>query len=287
MGEPPHPASVTLATFNIHMGVDGWGRPFDLVGACRSLGADVLILQESWVPDDGRAGSSRRIAAELGYTVVAEAGMAHIRLLRPRVTTSTRWGPPVSPLRRTFDVDGVDGVDGEDGNDGVDREDGVRAGGGGAGGRGVPGRWALALLSRVPVTDVRVLPLGKLRRDRAHRFIVGCTVGVAGGTIEVFGTHMSHITHGSHAQFRRLGGLLPPTGRAAVLAGDMNLWGPPVRAYLPGWRRAVTARTWPAPRPHSQLDHVLVTPPVAVLAGRIGPAAGSDHRPVVVTLGLR
>ena len=36
------PASLTLATFNIHLGVDGWGRPFDAVDKCRALDADLL-----------------------------------------------------------------------------------------------------------------------------------------------------------------------------------------------------------------------------------------------------
>jgi len=104
--------------------------------------------------------------------------------------------------------------------------------------------------------------------------------------LAVFGTHMSHITHGSHAQYRLLSDLLPPPTTAAVLAGDMNLWGPPVNSYLRGWRRAVTTRTWPAYRPHSQLDHVLVTPSVSVLDARAGAFAGSDHLPVVATLAL-
>jgi endonuclease/exonuclease/phosphatase family metal-dependent hydrolase len=102
----------------------------------------------------------------------------------------------------------------------------------------------------------------------------------------VCGTHMSHITHGSHAQYRRLSKQLPPVGSAAVLAGDMNLWGPPTASYFRGWRRAVRGRSWPAHRPHSQLDHVLVTRSVTASNPRIGGFAGSDHRPAVVTLGL-
>ena len=144
----------------------------------------------------------------------------------------------------------------------------------------------LALLSRVPVHRCTVIPLGKLRRDAARRVVIGGNVELEGGELAVFGTHMSHITHGSHAQYRLLNDLLPPPTDAAVLAGDMNLWGPPVNSYLRGWRRAVTARTWPAYRPHSQLDHVLVTPPVSVLGARTGAFAGSDHLPVVVTLAV-
>ena len=61
------PATLTLATFNVHMGVDGWGRPFDVVGECAPLDADVLVMQESWEPDDGepehRRPGGRRVSA--------------------------------------------------------------------------------------------------------------------------------------------------------------------------------------------------------------------------------
>ena len=111
-----------------------------------------------------------------------------------------------------------------------------------------------------------------------------CTVDVDGSELAVHGTHMSHITHLSPAQYRRLARLLPPLDRPALLAGDMNMWGPPASSFFKGWRRAVIGRTWPAHRPHSQLDHILVTPAVEVTAARVADATGSDHRPVVVTL---
>ena len=63
----------------------------------------------------------------------------------------------------------------------------------------------------------------------------------------------------------------------------MNLWGPPVSSFFRGWRRAVIGRTWPAHRPHSQLDHVLVTPAGRVVdarvadARRLRPPAGGGH----------
>lgn len=49
---------LSVASFNLH-----WGRgdrrcgyaPFDVVGACARLDADVIVLQESWGPDDGLA----------------------------------------------------------------------------------------------------------------------------------------------------------------------------------------------------------------------------------------
>src|SRR5580698_6626735 len=45
--------NVVVASFNVHGGVDGFGRPFDVVGSCRAIDADVLILQECWSPAEG------------------------------------------------------------------------------------------------------------------------------------------------------------------------------------------------------------------------------------------
>jgi endonuclease/exonuclease/phosphatase family metal-dependent hydrolase len=53
-----------------------------------------------------------------------------------------------------------------------------------------------------------------------------------------------------------------------------------VVAVLPGWRRAVFGRSWPAHRPHSQIDHVLVRDDVTVLSGEVLGATPSDHRPI-------
>jgi endonuclease/exonuclease/phosphatase family metal-dependent hydrolase len=138
----------------------------------------------------------------------------------------------------------------------------------------------------VPLRDVEVISLGHLKRDAARRAVIRAVVDLEGGPLVIHGTHMSHITQGSHAQYRLLGTKLPDRRTAAVLVGDMNLWGPPVSSYVRGWRRAVTGRTWPAVRPHSQLDHIMVTPPVTVTEARIGEFAGSDHRPVVATLSV-
>ena len=112
-------------------------------------------------------------------------------------------------------------------------------------------------------------------------------VTVEGRPISVVGTHMSHMLYGSHrnwAELRR--GLKTEARPDAVLAGDMNTWGPLVRGYLPGWRRAVVGRTWPAWRPHSQIDHILVRGALRPVAGAVLPFAGSDHRPVRAEIAL-
>jgi endonuclease/exonuclease/phosphatase family metal-dependent hydrolase len=74
---------------------------------------------------------------------------------------------------------------------------------------------------------------------------------------------------------------LPPAGEPAALAGDMNMWGWCVdRLVARPWRRAVRGRTYPAHRPHSQTDHILVTPAVEVVTAEVVPQVMSDHRPV-------
>ncbi len=102
-----------------------------------------------------------------------------------------------------------------------------------------------------------------------------------GRPLRVIGIHMSHLSHGSVLQLRVLHRLLATSPTPAVLAGDMNMWGPPLSALLPGWSRAVRGRTWPAWRPVAQLDHILVTRGVRRWgAGEVVPVIGSDHLPV-------
>ena len=257
-----------MASFNVHMGVDGWGRHYDLLAECEALDADVLILQEAWTPDDGSPGTAAVVAGHLGYHVVVETPLAHARLYEPVPTTSRRWGPAFGQVRKTLWLD----------------EERWRRTAGRAPRTAEHGNWGVALLARVVCRDPAVLGLGKLRRDPAQRAVVRCTTDLGGEDLVLHGTHMSHITHLSPAQYRRLARLLPPLDTPALLAGDMNMWGPPANSFFPGWRRAVVGRTWPSHRPHSQLDHILVTPAVRVVDARVVSSSGSDHRPVVVTL---
>ena len=265
--EVPH---LTLATFNVHCGVDGWGRPFDVVAECDRLDADVVVMQESWAPDGDGLSTAAIVADRLGYQVIEE-GLAHGRLASPDPSADDRWGPGLRESHHTLRLD-------DDHRRRVRRAEQSRP--------FTSGTWGIALLTRVPVTELSVLSLGQLRRDPARRAAIICTTSVGDRPLTIVGTHMSHLLHRSPVQYRRLVALLPETGTAAVVAGDMNLWGPLVAALLPRWRRAMIGRTWPSGRPHSQLDHVLVSSPVSVLDARIADRSGSDHRPVRVTLAL-
>ena len=152
------------------------------------------------------------------------------------------------------------------------------------------GGWELAVCTRLPSCDWRELPMGQVFRDHAEvRHALACTVHVGEEPVDLVGLHTSSklwyagpITH-----LRNLSGQLPRNNRAAVVAGDFNFWGPGVARLLPEWTRAVFGRTYPAHRPHSQIDHVLVNAHVEILGGEVLPACGSDHRPVRARLAVR
>jgi endonuclease/exonuclease/phosphatase family metal-dependent hydrolase len=150
------------------------------------------------------------------------------------------------------------------------------------------GTWGVALLSRLPVCSTRIVDLGRAveRWDVADRYAILAEVALDEATLTVTALHLSFALPNALAQLRRLGGYVP-RHRPSVVAGDCNLWGPLAAAALGRHRRAVRGRSWPAARPHSQLDHILVSEAVEVLDAAVLPAAGSDHRPVQAVLALR
>jgi endonuclease/exonuclease/phosphatase family metal-dependent hydrolase len=264
---------LVVATFNLHAGIDGWGRAFDVVACCSRLDADVLLLQETFTPEGGD-GLASLVATSLGYEV-HEAPLSDALLLEASMPAGARWGPnradPVNTRhlwvadaevlrrvrRRRRDVDTCTGT------------------------------WGIALLSRLPVRRVETIELGRLRRDPAERrAALLAEIEVDASSITLVGTHLAHFTHGSPVLLERLRRKLPAPGRPAVLAGDMNFWGPPLSLALPGWRRAVRARTYPSWRAHSQIDHIFVTRAVEVTSGSSVPMVKSDHLPVRARLAI-
>ena len=251
---------ITIASFNCHAGIDGWGRPFDVTGACRQLDADVIILTEDWVPDDGQ-GLAASAASTLGYQVRTQTLTTGARAL-PDPEASTKWKRPGDwrGFNHSIYLDG-------------ERPLPARVLASARFGAAEHGSWGLAILSRDPLSDVDVIDLGRLRQDRSQRRALVGRLEVGGKPLSMVATHMSHIIYGSPLQFRRFRHLLDRTlvPGASVLGGDMNLWGPPVVALLPGWRRAVKGKTWPAWQPHSQVDHLLIRGAVRAESGRVFP----------------
>ena len=282
---------LVVASFNLHAGVDGWARPYDVVGACRRIDADVLVLEENWAPDNGRSLASI-VADELGYDCT-EVALARGRLRHPLAPPRADGGPasfgPRRAWRRSqrvwpFSLEGRRRAPGDCGE--------------GAAAAGPPphpaveGSWGLALLSRLRCGESEVLEVAGLRRDRTRRAAVltpvvpGADRGGEAAVLLVAGTHLGHLHHGSLRQMRGLAADLSASRGPAVVLGDLNCWGPLVLAMMPGWRRAVRGRTWPARRPHSQVDHILVRGGVRVLHAEVLAPLGSDHRAVRARIAL-
>jgi endonuclease/exonuclease/phosphatase family metal-dependent hydrolase len=148
------------------------------------------------------------------------------------------------------------------------------------------GTRTLSVISRFPARRRGELPVGRVVGDPARaRAALHLELDLDGKSLQLVAVHLtSRLPHGPPLQLTRLRRQLPEPPPAAILAGDFNFWGPPVRAFLPGWRRAVVGRTWPARLPHSQIDHVLVRGEIDVVSGEVLPDVGSDHRPVRVRL---
>lgn len=256
---------LVVASFNLHAGVDGWGAPFDLRAVLAALDADAVVLEESFSPAGGPS-LAELAGAELGYEVVAVplARARRLRLAGPGPGTRGRWGPPKAARARSLWLELPRHT----------RRQPPRQR------RGEPGTWDLAVLSRVPIETWRAVPLPALRRDGPERHLVEAVLATDAGPFTLAATHLAHLSAGSPIQIRALARLLAHQSGPAALLGDMNCFGPPLVALLPGWRRAVRGRSWPSWRPCCQPDHVLVNKAVRVVAGRVVPLGGSDHLPV-------
>ena len=102
-------------------------------------------------------------------------------------------------------------------------------------------------------------------------------------------THLSFVPGWNVGQLRRAVRALRQLPGPRLLLGDLNM---PSRAaaLVSGWRPLARCATYPAARPHIQLDHLLVDrrggavwPPVVAASAPEAPL--SDHRPLVVQVG--
>jgi len=148
------------------------------------------------------------------------------------------------------------------------------------------GTYGISVLTRFPASVVGEPAVGPTWGDHiALRRVLQLEVTLDGTAFDLTAVHLtSRLPHGPPHQLRRLARLLPPSNRPGIVAGDCNFWGPPASLLLPGWERAIRGRTWPAPRPHSQIDHVFTRGDVTVLDARVLGPLGSDHLPVRVRL---
>lgn len=270
------PPPLRVATYNLHAGVDGWGRRTNVVDDAVEIDADVLFVQEAWRSDAvDLAGEIATRTGAIAHTVPLASGF--------RVTGGegpARWQPRRSLLvgNRGLYLDSVLPIDAR-----TERQL--------ASARGVePGEWCVGVVTRLPIISSEVFELTPLARDRARRVLLAVQLGVGDEVLHGFALHGAHLSHGSLGQYRELVGHLDErldADGAAVLGGDLNCWGPVARRVLRGWRQAARGATWPSWLPHSQLDHLFVRGSVDVLSGGVLDRRSSDHRPVQATVAVR
>lgn len=171
---------------------------------------------------------------------------------------------------------------------------------------GPPKRYGNALLTRLPVADDAA---HRLPGEGEPRAALRADLVVPGGALTVLATHLSSDSARSRAaQAQALVDLLPPPGRAVVVAGDLNCGAAaaelvPLRGRLvdawaqagarrdqaPRWRlwRRDLGLTHPARRPRLRIDQVWVSAEVRVTgAAVLDGSRCSDHHPLQVDLEL-
>jgi len=143
------------------------------------------------------------------------------------------------------------------------------------------GWWGTAVASRMPLANPESIDIGTTLLDPAgRRWALRVQVDVGNtGSISVTTFHATHYFPLAPLHHRRLARRLHGSARS-VVCGDFNLWGPLAGLAFRGWQRPVRGRTYPAHRPHSQIDHILVTSDLVIGRAEVLGEVGSDHRPI-------
>ncbi|HVA52725.1 MAG TPA: endonuclease/exonuclease/phosphatase family protein [Acidimicrobiales bacterium] len=263
-----------VATFNLHAGVDGWGRPTRVLEVIKELDADVLILPELWRGDDGPD-----FYEDLRSSLHLEGDFA--ALARAERVTSGQGGSTWQP--RLAHLVGERGLYFAGHRSLTKAQLANRA----RHHRVEHGTWGLGLLTRLEIEDVRAISLGRLARERVQRALLVARLKENDRSFYVLAIHGAHLSHGSHRQYQRVSEIVETLDPSLpiLIGGDFNSWRPLLRLLLPGWHTLAAGRTWPAARPHSQIDHLLGRGPWKTTKNftRDG---GSDHLALVADLEL-
>ena len=155
--------------------------------------------------------------------------------------------------------------------------------------------FGIAVLSRFPFRLQRVHTLGEAGLPTIH-----LELEVQGRSISLLATHPKPPLERRQFRLRNdqleaVGALARELPRPLIVVGDLNttMWSPWYREFCAA-NKLVNARrgfgvlaSWPAAYPalgRVPIDHCLVSPQIAVTGCRLGPAIGSDHRPLITDL---
>ena len=154
--------------------------------------------------------------------------------------------------------------------------------------------FGIALFSRLPLTNSKVIELGK-----AGVPSIATTISVGGQKVFLLGTHPLPPGSAQYArlrneQLKEIAALIRRSSTASIVVGDLNCtpWSPYFTDLLhDGGLKTTTQKhglfgSWPAWMPFGRipLDHCLVSPTIWIIDKRVGPPVGSDHLPLVLEL---
>lgn len=241
-GRLPDIDEFTVASLNLHCGFGFYGQPFDVAAALCQLEADVICVQEGWLPaeaDDGGAAGDwlAEAAAKLGAEV--------FRAVLTKPPGLRLAGVPRTSISGELAVVMLTALPVTD--------------------------YKIIELGHAPGDEVPrfgqavILDLGG-----------GTTVRVVNTHL----THRLTSPLQLRALRQRLrDGALPTGPIPTIIVGDLNM--PRGFAAMSiNYDVTVRGKTWPADRPFIQLDHILVDQRVKVVQSQVLPSVGSDHLPI-------
>jgi endonuclease/exonuclease/phosphatase family metal-dependent hydrolase len=154
------------------------------------------------------------------------------------------------------------------------------------------GHYGNALLTRLPIVDVRMMDLTVFRREPRGALDVRLDAG--GATLRVIATHLGLLPSERRYQVQRILESVDEDDRTVtVLLGDINEWFVAARALR--WLHArfgqgVGGRTYPSWMPMFKLDRVWVRPTSALGSFQVHltpvTRRASDHLPVTASIRL-
>ena len=162
-------------------------------------------------------------------------------------------------------------------------------------------RFGVALLSRYPITAFTNHAITRLSTQDSARApqpmpgLLDATIDVHGTPVRVLNTHLDYRADPSvrAAQVADMLRILGVGAGPLIVFGDLNA--PPDAPELqPLFARLRDAAaggaprfTFPATAPARRIDYVLVSDDIHVAGARVLDATASDHRPIVVDVGIR
>lgn len=265
-----------IATFNMHAGVDGWGRSTEALNGLIALRPDIAIVPETW-----RGTNGPDFFTEICQRLSATGEFA--QLASAERVRAVSGGPFWQPL--SAHLSGEHGLYFSEHRPLKPAQLRRR-------GRKVTieqGSWGLSLISKFPIRETKIFNLGRLPKEKVNRalIIAHMTDPDSGREFAVAAIHGAHISHGSYRLYRDVRRQLDliPLETPVLFGGDFNAWRPWVRYFFPNWTHLAKHRTWPARLPHSQIDHLLGRG-----AWRVSTSGtknlGSDHRALYCDLTL-